>query len=108
GAENSVQLYVYNVKNLKSPDLASYLSEIFLGTSGGSRRSSTSGSVGPGLRSTTLGSRGGSGGMNYGNSLRPQSDQEKAAPAATSSTPASGGSGAKDTNIRISAVEENN
>ena len=36
GAENATQLYVYNVKNLKAPDLADYLSQIFLGTSTGS------------------------------------------------------------------------
>ncbi|WP_300622317.1 type II secretion system secretin GspD [Dokdonella sp.] len=111
GKENTVQLYVYNVKNLKAPDLADYLSQIFLGTSSGTR-SSTSGRVGQGLRSTTLGSRGGSGGMNnmsYQNSLRPQSNQEKSAPAtpAAAPAPASGGGG-KDTDIRISAIEENN
>ncbi len=110
GKENTVQLYVYNVKNLKAPDLADYLSQIFLGTSSGTR-SSTSGGVGQGLRSTTLGSRGGMGGtnnnMSYQNSLRPQSNQEKSAPAAT--TPASTGSGGnKDSDIRISAIEENN
>lgn len=113
GKENTTQLYVYNVKNLKAPDLADYLSEIFLGTTG-SRRSSTSGGVAPGLRSTTLGSRGGMGGtnnnnLNYQSSLRPQSNQEKSTPA--SSTPAassSGGGGSKDTDIRISAIEENN
>ena len=109
GAENSVQLYVYNVKNLKAPDLADYLSQIFLGTSGTSRRSSTSGRVGQGLRPVTIGGVGGRGGnsMSYGNSLRNQAD-EKAAPAAAPATPAGGGGGDKDTNIRISAIEENN
>ncbi|MEO5625644.1 MAG: type II secretion system secretin GspD [Dokdonella sp.] len=117
GAENSTQLYIYNVKNLKAPDLADYLSEIFLGTTGGSsRRSSTSGSVGPGLRSTTLGgggrsSLGGSGGssLNYQNSLRPQSSQEKSAPAAAPvAAAATGSNGKKESDIRISAIEENN
>ncbi len=112
GKENTVQLYVYNVKNLKAGDLGDYLSQIFLGTSSGTR-SSTSGRVGQGLRSTTLGSRGGSGNMggnnmSYQGSLRPQSNQEKAEPASTPA-PASGGTGGnKDTNIRISAIEENN
>lgn len=115
GAQNSPQLYIYNVKNLKAPDLADYLSEIFLGTSGGSRRSSTSGKVGQGLRSTSLGSRGGVGGsnnnLNYGSSLRPQSSQEKAAPAtppAAGAAPVAGGSGKKETDMRISAIEETN
>lgn len=111
GSENSVQLYVYNVKNLKAPDLADYLSEIFLGTTGGARRSSTSGHVAPGLRPTTLGGMGGSGGsnsMSYGSSLRPQSNQEKSAPASTTASSAGGAGGNKDTDIRISSIEENN
>lgn len=115
-AENAVQLYVYNVKNLKAPDLADYLSQIFLGTSGSSHRSTTSGRVGQGLRSTTLGGMGGSGGfgnnsMSYGSSLRPQSNMEKSAPASSGdskTTTAAGGSGKKETDIRISAIEENN
>ncbi|MBZ0223784.1 MAG: type II secretion system secretin GspD [Dokdonella sp.] len=118
-AENAVQLYVYNVKNLKAPDLADYLSQIFLGTASGTHRSTTSGRVGPGLRSTSLNSMGGMGGgmggfnsgMNYGSSLRPQSNIEKAAPV-SSPAPAGGaaaaGSGKKETDIRISAIEENN
>lgn len=113
GKENTVQLYVYNVKNLKAPDLADYLSQIFLGSSSGTHRSSTSGSVGPGLRSTSLGSRGGMGNnnsMSYGTSLRPQSNQEKNTPAAAATTAAVGGTGGgnKDSDIRISAIEENN
>lgn len=111
GKENTTQLYIYNVKNLKSDALADYLSEIFLGSSGGSRRSSTSGSVGPGLKPMTIGGVGGTGGsgMNYKNSLRPQSNQEKSAP--TASTPAagsSGGGGSKETDIRISSIVDNN
>jgi len=120
GAENAVQLYVYNVKNMKSPDLADYLSQIFLGTSSTSGRSKTSGSVGPGLRSTSLGSTGGVGGgvggsslggssMSYQNSLRPQSNQEKSAPvSSTTGAPGTTASGKKETDIRISAIEENN
>ena len=61
GAENATQLYVYNVKNLKAPDLADYLSQIFLGSSTGSSHRNTTGSVAPGLRPTTLGGRGGIG-----------------------------------------------
>ena len=112
GAENSVQLYVYNVKNLKAPDLADYLSQIFLGTSGGSRRSSTSGKVGQGLKPVTIGGLGGTGGssMGYQNSLRNQQKDEKAPAAAApaASTAAAGAGGSKDSDIRISAIEENN
>jgi general secretion pathway protein D len=111
GKENTTQLYIYNVKNLKSDALADYLSEIFLGSSGSSRRSSTSGSVGPGLKPMTIGGVGGTGGsgMNYKNSLRPQSNQEKSAtPAATPAAGSSGGGGSKDTDIRISSIVDNN
>ncbi|HET7925306.1 MAG TPA: secretin N-terminal domain-containing protein, partial [Rhodanobacteraceae bacterium] len=115
GAENATQLYVYNVKNLKAPDLADYLSQIFLGTSGTSH-SKTVGSVAPGLRPTTLGTRGGGAStlgntnttMSYQNSLRPQSNAEKSTPSTTGTTPAAPGQGAKETDIRISAIEENN
>ena len=68
-------------------DIADYLSQIFLGTSGTSH-SSSSGRVGQGLRPMTIGGIGGSGGsMNYQNSLRPQAKEEKAAPV---SSPAGG------------------
>jgi general secretion pathway protein D len=121
GAENATQLYVYNVKNLKAPDLADYLSQIFLGTTG-STRSKTVGSVAPGLRPTTLGMRGGGGAstlsnssannstMSYQNSLRPQSSGEKNTPAggAGAAPGAAPGQGNKETDIRISAIEENN
>lgn len=54
-----------------------------------------------------MGGIGGSGGgMNYKNSLRPQSAQEKTAPVATPAVAPAGGK--KDTDIRISAIEENN
>ncbi len=51
--------------------------------------------------------------MNYQNSLRQQSAQEKNAPAttpSTTSTPTSGGWNRleEETDIRISAIEENN
>jgi general secretion pathway protein D len=120
GAENAVQLYVYNVKNLKAPDLGDYLSQIFLGASTGSSHRSTTGSVAPGLRPTTLGGRGGTGSslgsnsgssstMSYQNSLRPQSDREKNAATGTGTTPTAPGQGGKpESDIRISAIEENN
>lgn len=106
GVENATQLYVYNVKNLQAVDLADYLSEIFLGTTG--VRRSSSGRVAPGLRPTSLSSRGGNqrGGMNFQGSLRPQSEQESSAPAQPAAPRPTGGD--TDTNIRISAIEENN
>ena len=108
GAENSTQLYIYNVKNLKAVDIADYLSQIFLGTSGTSH-SSSSGRVGQGLRPMTIGGIGGSGSsMNYQNSLRPQAKEEKAAPVSSPAAATGAAGGKKETDIRISAIEENN
>ena len=114
GDESMTQLFVYDVKNVKSVDLADYLNEIFLGTSGGgsSRRSSTSGSVAPGLSSVTVGGgmgRGGSGRMSSrraGTSLNGTAAQ----PAVAGATPAATGgvAGREDTGLRITAVEESN
>lgn len=104
-SEHSTQLYVYDVKNIKALDLADYLNQIFLGSSSGGSRSGTSGSVGPGQRAITIGGIGGSGGQAVNRSLRPQSDSERATPV----TPAGEGSVLPEgSNIRISAVEENN
>ena len=106
--ENANQLYVYNVKNIKAPDLAGYLNEIFLGSSPSSgSRSSTSGSVGPGQRAVTIGGLGGSGGSLSGSR---GAVNEPRPPASAPSTPAAattpGGDNAPT--IRISAIEENN
>ena len=110
--ENSNQLYVYNVKNIKSPDLAGYLNEIFLGaspSSGSSSRSRTSGSVGPGQRAVTIGGLGGAGGSLSGSrGALNERPQPTSTPAAT--TPAAGATagGENQPTIRISAIEENN
>ncbi|MGA8277944.1 MAG: type II secretion system secretin GspD [Rhodanobacteraceae bacterium] len=108
GSENATQLYVYDVKNIKAPDLADYLSQIFLGASGTSHRSSTSGNVGQGLHPVTVGGIGGTGGnLSYGsrqNSPRPQSKEERNSPVKGAAAVA----GNKDSDIRITAVEENN
>ncbi len=117
GDEATTQLYVYDVKNIKSLDLADYLNEIFVGgsRSGGSRRSSTSGSVAPGLSSATIGG-GGSGrtpGSRFSSRRNGAASINAAAPGgaagSTPSTPAAGGSsGSADNDIRITAVEESN
>ena len=109
--ENSNQLYVYNVKNIKSPDLAGYLNEIFLGaspSSGSSSRSRTSGSVGPGQRAVTIGGLGGSGGSLSGSRGAVNEPRQTSTPAAA--TPAAGATpgGENKPTIRISAIEENN
>ena len=112
GDESATQLFVYDVKNIKSLDLADYLNDIFLGSSGGgSRRSSTSGSVAPGLTPVTVG-----GGMGGRGSSRLSGRRGGAAtavagqPAAAGAPPAATGgvAGREDSALRITAVEESN
>jgi len=50
------QLYVYRVKNLEAPILATYLTEIFGGGSGQARSRSAAGSLAPGLEPVQIGS----------------------------------------------------
>ena len=118
GSESATQLFVYDVKNIKSLDLADYLNQIFLGSASNndSGRSDTSGSVAPGLAAATIGAAA---------SVRAASD--KANNPLTSSSRLSsrlGGGGAdgsraratgaavaaiaSDSSIRITAVEESN
>lgn len=110
--QNGTQFYIYDVKNIKAADLADYLSQIFVGASTGSssRRTSTSGSVGQGLSAVTIGGIGGTGGsgLNYQAALPKTTPaaEKPPTPAGGTSSGASGGSG--HTDIRISAVEENN
>lgn len=111
GDESTTQLFVYDVKNIKSVDLADYLNQIFLGSSssGGSRRTSTSGSVAPGLSSATIGG-GGFGGRasSRGSRRTPQTATPAAQGAAA--TPATGSPtvGQANSDMRITAIEENN
>src|SRR5690606_8529252 len=110
GDESATQLFVYDVKNIKSIDLADYLSQIFLGSSstGGSRRSDTSGAVAPGLAAATIGSAGATGASDG----RSGSGRSSRFGNRTSSQPRSGAAtgavaGNGDSGIRITAVEEN-
>lgn len=104
GSENATQLFVYNVKNIRAVDLGDYLSQIFLGSSSGGSRRSSSGSVGQGLKPVTIGGLGASGGLNKDTAPRPQSTEERAA----SSSSGSSSSVNPDSDIRITAVEESN
>jgi general secretion pathway protein D len=109
GDESATQLFVYDVKNIKSIDLSDYLSQIFLGSSGGggSGRSNTSGSVAPGLTPATIGSDGAAtpaaGGSSGRSSRFGNRSKSRASGAAGGAV---GGSG--DSDIRITAVEESN
>lgn len=107
GSENGTQLYVYDVKNVKSVDLADRLNEVFTGQRGSgsssSRRTSSRGGVAPGLQSVEV--RG-----TNDNSRRAEATRERQAAAASG-----GGGGAAsftigddEAEVRITAVEENN
>lgn len=105
GSENGTQLYVYDVRNVKSVDLADRLNEVFTGQRGSSssRRTSSRGGVAPGLQSVEM--RG-----TNDSSRRAEATREKQAAA---NTPAAGGAqsftiGDDESEVRITAVEENN
>jgi general secretion pathway protein D len=55
-SETSINLYVYNVKNIKADDLAGYLNDVFGGGGGSSSRKQSSGTVAPGLSGREIGS----------------------------------------------------
>lgn len=108
GSENGTQLYVYDVKNVKSVDLADRLNEVFTGqrssSGGSSSRRSSRGGVAPGLQSVEV--RG-----TNDTSRRADAAREKQA-AATAGTAAGGAQsftiGDDESEVRITAVEENN
>ena len=131
--ENGTQLYVYDVKNAKASELSDHLNAIFTGRSGGGGGSS-SGNVAPGLKPVTIGALGGSGGgggingsmtgtrFNPTNSSNNYQGQTRSTPAGTTATGGAGGAnvsttgagaggaagGNKETDIRITPIEENN
>jgi general secretion pathway protein D len=103
GSEAGAQLYVYYVKNVKAKDIATNLTEIFTGRSGGGggSRDSSVASVVPGVESVEIRS------LNDVAKGAPPPD----APAATPSPPSGGGGGisiVESDDIRISAIEESN
>ena len=130
--ENGTQLYVYDVKNVKAVDLSDHLNAIYTGQV---QQKSNSGNVAPGLRSTTIGGAnsgngiGGSlgGGSLAGNSLNSNrtSGSYGGSTINSANRPATGvtgtgsglsttgtgtpnANGQKPTDIRITAIEENN
>ncbi|MEP6483195.1 MAG: type II secretion system secretin GspD [Rudaea sp.] len=130
--ENGTQLYVYDVKNVKAVDLSDHLNAIYTGQV---QQRSTSGNVAPGLKSTTIGGSnsgnglgGGLGGSLASGSLNnnrsggingQQNYQNRSGTGTITgtgsnlSTTGTGGAanaanGQKPTDIRITAIEENN
>ena len=115
--ENGTQLYVYDVKNVKAADLSDHLNAIYTGQV--SQRSSGSG-VAPGLKPVSIGqfNSGNTGRYNNnqpgGKNIQAPLENKNAAAGATPnlSTTGTGGTGTapggKPTDIRITAIEENN
>jgi general secretion pathway protein D len=106
GSESGTQLYVYDVKNVKAVDLADRLSEVFTGqrsSSSSSSRRSSRGGVAPGLQSVEVR------GMN--DSSRRAENTRAQQQASNTGAAAGGGSfqvGDEESEVRITAVEENN
>ena len=115
--ENGTQLYVYDVKNVKAADLSDHLNAIYTGQV--SQRSSGAG-VAPGLKPVSIGqfNSGNTGRYNNnqpgGKNIQAPIENKNAAAGATPnlSTTGTGGAGTapggKPTDIRITAIEENN
>ncbi|MFN7552708.1 MAG: type II secretion system secretin GspD [Pseudomonadota bacterium] len=103
GSDAGAQLYVYYVKNVKAKDLATNLTEIFTGRSGGGSggtRSAPIASLVPGVESVEIRSLG-------------QGDEKSAQSANVTAAepPPNAGSGiaiVESDDIRISAIEESN
>lgn len=118
GSESTTQLFVYDVKNIKSLDLADYLNQIFLGTAsnGGSGRSDTSGGVGPGLVAGSIGAAAStdaaaakaSNPLTSSSRLSSRIGGGAADPSRPRATAAAVAAIASDSSIRITAVEESN
>ncbi len=119
--ENGTQLYVYDVKNVKSVDLSDHLNAIFTGQT--SQRPSNSGNVAPGLQPVSIGqfNSGGTGvggrsGASYSSTAmnRTNSNTNSRGRSSGSSNLTTTGSGVpassstKQTDIRITPIEENN
>lgn len=109
--ENGTQLYVYDVKNVKAVDLSDHLNAIFTGQA--SQRPSSSGNVAPGMKPVSIGQfNSGSGGLSGrgGTSSAAMGVNNRNTPSNLSTT-GSGvptPAGSKQTDIRITPIEENN
>ena len=102
GSDAGAQLYVYYVKNVKAKDLATNLTEIFTGRSGGGEgsRSAPIASLAPGVESVEIRS------INQGEK---DAAQQGNVPPPPPSQPSGGGIAIVESDdIRISAIEESN
>ena len=105
--ENGTQLYVYDVKNVKAVELSDHLNAIFTGRSSGTSSSSNRGGTAPSLRGSTIGGSLGSGIGSGSMSINNQQRQNTPNLTTTGNGNALAG-GNKESDIRITPIEENN
>ena len=113
--ENGVQLYVYDVKNVKATDLSDHLNAIYTGRVSNTNKGTT-GNVAPGLKPAAIGGLNQSGlGSSTGSSMQPLQRSGTGVNGTSGSSLSTTGSGIpngatanKDTDIRITPIEENN
>ena len=103
--ENGTQLYVYDVKNVKAVELSDHLNAIFTGKSSGVSSKSNSGNTAPGLRGSNIG---GSLSSGIGSGATSINNQRPATPSLTTTGTGTPLGGNKETDIRITPIEENN
>lgn len=103
--ENGTQLYVYDVKNVKAVELSDHLNAIFTGKSSGVSSKSNSGNTAPGLRGSNIG---GSLSSGIGSGATSINNQRPSTPSLTTTGGGTPLGGNKDTDIRITPIEENN
>jgi general secretion pathway protein D len=113
--ENGTQLYVYDVKNVKAVDLSDHLNAIFTGQV--SQRPS-GGTVAPGMKAVSIGqfNAGNTGRPGYNAPAQQQQTKTPVAPGAANTNLSTTGTGTapgqtangKQTDIRITPIEENN
>jgi general secretion pathway protein D len=111
--ENGTQLYVYDVKNVKAVDLSDHLNAIFTGKVS-SAKPSNAGNVAPGLKPASIGGLNSSA-LGSSSSMQPMQKTNTTTGANGSSNLSTTGAGApnganaaKDSDIRITPIEENN
>ncbi|HEX6832102.1 MAG TPA: secretin N-terminal domain-containing protein, partial [Rudaea sp.] len=111
--ENGTQLYVYDVKNSKATDLSDHLNAIFTGRVSSTPRQT--GNVAPGLKPASIG---GLSSTNVGSSSSLNSNSQRSGTTGTTGNsnlsttgtgiPQNGSAAQKETDIRITPIEENN
>lgn len=110
--ENGTQLYVYDVKNVKAVDLSDHLNAIFTGRVSNAKPSNA-GNVAPGLKPASIGGLNATG-LGSTSTMQPMQKTNTATGSTGSNLSTTGAgapqgaAGAKESDIRITPIEENN